>query len=94
MNLNNLYSIILKRKKEKPENSYIVSLLRNGTDCIAQKIGEEATEVIIAAKNSDKKAVIYEVADLWFHTLILLAANRITPDDIYSEFEKRNKQIT
>jgi phosphoribosyl-ATP pyrophosphohydrolase len=90
MTLNELYKIIITRKKELPKDSYVTSLLEKGLDRVIQKVGEEATEVIIAAKNENQERFISEVADLMFHTLILLAARGLSLDDIYAELEKRN----
>jgi phosphoribosyl-ATP pyrophosphohydrolase len=73
------------------ENSYVTSLFRAGSDRIIQKVGEEATEVVIAAKNSDKKRLIEETSDLWFHMLILLVSKNISLDEIYLELKKRQK---
>ena len=92
MKLEMLYKIIVKRKKELPENSYTTSLFKEGLDRIAQKIGEEVIEVIIAAKGRSKQRVISEIADLWYHCLVLLAKLNITPQDIYAELEKRRKK--
>lgn len=92
MTINELYQIIEDRKKNMPENSYVASLFRDSTDRIIQKVGEEATEVIIAAKNGGKENLITEMADLWFHCLILLVAANITTDEIMEEFKKRNER--
>ena len=91
MTLDELYKIIEKRKQEKAADSYVSSLFQKGRDRIVQKVGEEATEVIIAAKNRRKKDIIEEVADLWFHSLIMLSSMEITPNDIFDEFERRKK---
>lgn len=91
MTLNKLFSIIKNRIKLLPENSYVVSLYKKGEDAILQKIGEEATEVIIAVKGKKRKRMIEEIADLWFMTLILLAKNKITIGDIEKEIERRQK---
>ncbi len=91
MKLEELFSIIKKRQKEMPENSYVVSLLKN-PDNMIQKIGEEATEVVIAAKNESQQRIIEESADLLFHLLVLLAEKNITLLDIEKELEKRNKK--
>ena len=91
MNLEDLYKTILKRKKELPENSYTTSLFKEGLDRITQKVGEEAIEVIISAKNKSKQKVVSEMADLWYHCLVLLAKLNIKPEDIYKELEKRKK---
>jgi phosphoribosyl-ATP pyrophosphohydrolase len=90
MKLNKLYNIIQNRKENPTERSYIASLFRQGSDRIAQKIGEEATEVVIAAKNKSKQRIVSEVADLWFHTLILLSDKNITVEDIETELARRN----
>lgn len=91
MTIEELYKIIEDRKKSKPENSYVASLFQKGRDRIVQKIGEEATEVVIAAKNRRKKEIIAEIADLWFHSLIMLASLGIKPEDIFDELERRKK---
>jgi phosphoribosyl-ATP pyrophosphohydrolase/phosphoribosyl-AMP cyclohydrolase len=92
MTLENLYQLIVTRKEELPENSYLTSLFTEGDDRIIQKVGEEAIEVVIAAKGTDKERVISEMADLWFHSLVLLASKGITPEDILVELEKRDKK--
>lgn len=89
MTLEELYKIIQDRKEKMPENSYVASLFRDGKDRIIQKVGEEATEVIIAAKNETKKRIISEVADLLFHILIMLSDFNIKPKDILRELKKR-----
>ena len=91
MRLEELYEIIKKRKISKSRSSYIVSLVNMGLDCIIQKVGEEAVEVVIAAKNSDKTRIVSETADLLFHLLILLESYGITINDIYEELRSRNK---
>jgi len=92
MILDHLYKIILDRKKNRQQNSYVSSLFEKGDDRIIQKVGEEATEVVIAAKNKDKKEIISEMSDLWFHMLVLLAARDIRLEEIYRELEKRAKK--
>lgn len=91
MKINKLLEIIKDRKLKMPKDSYVVSLFKSGEDRIVQKIGEEATEVVIAAKNKNKKRIISEVADLLFHLLILLVSSNITLSDIEKELEARNK---
>lgn len=86
-----LFDVIRSRKEKRPEGSYVVRLFEGGVDRIAKKIGEEATEVVIAAKNPDRDALIWEVADLWFHTYVLLAEAGLTPADIWEELGKRRK---
>lgn len=85
-----LYTIITSRKLVKQKNSYTVSLLTGRKDRIIQKVGEEAVETIIAAKNKSKKRVIEEVADLLYHLFVLLSFFEIKITDIEKELEKRN----
>jgi len=92
MKLEKLYEIIQKRREEKPCGSYVADLINKGADRIIQKVGEEAVEVVIAAKNTDNKRIISESTDLLFHLMILLEMNNITLDDIYAELDKRNKK--
>ena len=92
MKLEELYELIKNRKEKKPEGSYVVGLLDKGVDSVIQKVGEEAVEVVIAAKNSDKKRIIAESTDLIFHLLILLEMKNIALNDIYGELSKRNKK--
>jgi len=91
MKINNLLEIIKDRKLKMPKDSYVVSLFKLGKDRIIQKVGEEATEVVIATKNKNKKRIISEVSDLLFHLLILLVSQDITLSDIEKELENRNK---
>ncbi|OGE64550.1 phosphoribosyl-ATP diphosphatase [Candidatus Daviesbacteria bacterium RIFCSPLOWO2_02_FULL_36_7] len=92
MTIKKLYKIIEDRKKKMPEDSYVASLFDKGKDKIIQKVGEESTEVIIAAKNEGKDRIISEVADLIFHLLIMLSLFNITPSDILKELGKRRKE--
>lgn len=94
MTIDELFAIILDRKKRNPKQSYVASLFRGGSDRIAQKVGEEAIEVILASKQESKKKLIEEMADLWFNCLILLANAGITPDEIFDELEKRHKKLS
>ena len=91
MTLEELYKIIEDRKKNMPSGSYVASLFRNGKDRIIQKVGEEATKIIIAAKNESKSRQIEEFTDLFFHALILMVALNISPADIANELSRRNK---
>lgn len=77
------------RKNADPDSSYVASLYNKGLDEVLKKIGEEATEVVIAAKSGEKTAIIHETADLWFHTLVMLAHQGLGPDDILSELDLR-----
>lgn len=87
--LDRISAVLEARKKADPESSYVAGLYLRGTDAILKKLGEEAAEVIIAAKNPDKQAVIHEIADLWFHTLVLLSALEIKFPAVLAELEKR-----
>lgn len=93
MTLEELYKIIEDRKKKMPADSYVASLFRDGEDRIIQKVGEEATEVVIAAKNESKERIISEIADLWFHTLVLLSSKGIDLLDVFTELKRRNKNV-
>ncbi len=86
-----LYGVIESRKKEKPEGSYVAKLLSQGVDRIGKKVIEEAGEAVIAAKNGVREEIVHEVADLWFHSLVLLSSAGLTPNDIWQELEKRRK---
>ncbi len=87
--LDKIYEIILDRKRNLREGSYVSSLFKSGRDKILKKIGEEASEVVIGSKNDKKEEIIYEIADLWFHSLVLLGYHDITPEEIYKELQKR-----
>ncbi len=87
--LSELAETLESRKNAEPDSSYVASLYDKGLDEILKKIGEEATEVVIAAKSGEKTAIIHETADLWFHTLVMLAQQGLGPDDILSELEQR-----
>ena len=84
-----VYEVIRKRKNSSPERSYVASLMTIGTDSILLKISEESAEVIIAAKNKNRKELIHEITDLWFHLLVLMVDRGLTLEDISKEFEKR-----
>ena len=84
-----LYDVILKRKQSSPETSYVAYLMDEGTDMILKKICEESAEVIIAAKNEKKTEQIHELADLWFHMLVLMGHKGITLTDISRELKNR-----
>lgn len=79
-----------ERKKTLPENSYTTYLFQKGLDKILKKVGEECTEVIIAAKDRDKAETVYEIADLVYHTLVLMAESGIETDDIINELASRD----
>jgi len=87
--LEKLEKIVQNRKKNMPENSYTTSLFNKGIDKIAQKVGEEAVEVVIASKNPDDSEVIYETADLLYHLIVLLTERSIELKDIKKELFNR-----
>ena len=87
-----LYKIILERKKFSPESSYVSSLFNKGTNSILKKIGEESTEVIIASKSENKDEIIHEIADLWFHLLVLMVDQEISLENLLQEIKNRFDQ--
>ena len=87
--LNRLAQTLEARKHADSQSSYVAKLYTQGLDGILKKIGEESTEVIIAAKGDNKEKVVYELADLWFHTLVLLAQQGLHPDDVLNELARR-----
>ncbi len=88
--LERLYELLLSRKATLPEGSYTTYLFQKGLDKILKKVGEECTEVIIAAKAEDKAETIYEIADLCYHTLVLMAQAGITVEDVREELASRH----
>lgn len=84
-----LYEVIQQRKKADPESSYVSSLYHKGLDKILGKIGEEATETVVAGKSGDLDQVVYETADLWFHSLVLLGYYDLPPEKILAELQRR-----
>ncbi len=88
--LQGLYDLLLDRKAKLPEGSYTTYLFQKGLDKILKKVGEESTEVIIAGKAEDKKETIYEIADLSYHVLVLMAELGITVDEVRAELASRH----
>jgi phosphoribosyl-ATP pyrophosphohydrolase/phosphoribosyl-AMP cyclohydrolase len=84
-------TILARQRSADPSTSYVARLLSEGVDRVAKKVGEEATEVVIAAKNADREEVAREVADLWFHTFILLAQQGMTPEDVWEVLASRRR---
>jgi len=80
---------IASRRGADPASSYVASLFAKGEDAILKKIGEEATETVMAAKDGDPARITSEVADLWFHCLVLLARHGLSPDDVLAELARR-----
>ncbi|MBP2655166.1 MAG: hisE, partial [Firmicutes bacterium] len=86
-----LFRVISDRKANPKEGSYTTYLFDKGQDKILKKVGEEAAETIIASKNNSKDEILYEMADLWYHCLVLLAYHNITPTELLSELAGRRK---
>lgn len=84
-----LFQVILERKTADPQESYVASLFEKGEDTQLQKMAEECTELLLAAKNKDMEGSIHELADLWFHMLVWMAQRGISPDDVEKELGKR-----
>ena len=87
--LNRLSELLEQRKNADPATSYVAKLYAKGMDSILKKVGEEATETVIAAKGGNKQEIIYETADLWFHTLVMLAKADIKPQEVLDELSRR-----
>ena len=87
--LRQLGEILEARKGQDPDQSYVTALYAKGLDAILKKVGEEATETVIAAKGSDPAKLFYETADLWFHTLVMLAHQGLGPDAVLDELARR-----
>jgi len=87
--LQRLTSTIASRKGAAAESSYVAKLFSKGEDAILKKIGEEATEVLLAAKGGDKAHLVYETADLWFHCMILLEQHGLSTKDVLDELARR-----
>jgi phosphoribosyl-ATP pyrophosphohydrolase len=87
--LQKLTETLEARKQASPESSYVAKLFSKGEDAILKKIGEEATEVILASKKGDKTHLVYETADLWFHCMVLLAQHGLRVEDVLNELARR-----
>ena len=87
--LTQLAAVLEQRKQSDPDSSYVAKLYGKGLDAILKKIGEEATETVMAAKDGDAEKIIYETADLWFHCMVLLAQQGLGPDDVLKELDRR-----
>ncbi|MEZ5587963.1 MAG: phosphoribosyl-ATP diphosphatase [Sedimenticolaceae bacterium] len=87
--LNQLADVLEQRKQADPTESYVAKLYHKGLDAILKKIGEEATETVMAAKDGNREKIVYETADLWFHCMVLLAHQGLRPDDVMRELERR-----
>ncbi|MCB1801508.1 MAG: phosphoribosyl-ATP diphosphatase [Gammaproteobacteria bacterium] len=87
--LSRLADVLEARKQADPDSSYVARLYAKGLDAILKKIGEEATETVMAAKDGDRDKIVYETADLWFHSMVLLAREGLRPDDVLAELDRR-----
>ncbi len=87
--LQQLQQTVMDRLNAEPDSSYVASLAHKGLDAILKKVGEEATETVMAAKDGDVDKLVYEVADLWFHTIVLLAQQGSSAQAVISELERR-----
>ncbi|EHQ51341.1 MULTISPECIES: phosphoribosyl-ATP diphosphatase [Ectothiorhodospira] len=87
--LEQLARVLESRKGADASSSYVASLYAKGLDSILKKVGEEATETVVAAKNGDPEQLIHETADLWFHTLVMLAQQGLGPGQVLAELERR-----
>ena len=87
--LRELAAILEARKQADPDSSYVARLYARGLDAILKKVGEEATETLLAAKNGDPEPLVHETADLWFHTLVMLAHQGLGPDAVLNELRCR-----
>ena len=87
--LQRLTEMLTARKQAAPETSYVAKLFSKGEDAILKKIGEEATELILASKEGDQTHLVYETADLWFHCMVLLAHHGLSAQDVLQELARR-----
>ncbi len=87
--LQRLMAVLAQRKDADPGSSYVAGLYHEGLDSILKKIGEESAETIIAAKSGDKKQIVHETADLWFHCLVMLAQQNLEARQVLEELERR-----
>ncbi len=87
--LHRVAATLAERKAADPDASYVSSLYAKGTDAICKKVAEEAAETIMAAKDGDRLHLVWEVTDVWFHTMVLLAHFGLTVDDVLAEFRRR-----
>lgn len=90
MILDDLEAVIRERRINQPQGSYVASLIAGGKDRILKKIPEEAIEVVIASKTEGRERTVHELADLWFHCMVLMSEDRISYQDVFTELERRN----
>ena len=87
--LEQLEAVLEERKNADPDSSYVAGLYAKGLEKILKKVGEEATETVIAAMEDDRKQIVYETADLWFHTMVMLTSKGISHEEVLAELERR-----
>ena len=87
--LEKLAAVVESRKGADPGTSYVARLLASGEDAILKKVGEEATETVMAGKDGDRRRIVAETADLWFHTIVMLAHYGLKPSDVLAELRRR-----
>ena len=87
--LQQLEKVLEERKTADPESSYVAKLYSKGLDAILKKVGEEATETVMAAKDGNKEQIVYETADLWFHTLVMLSEQGLSHEGVLNELARR-----
>lgn len=87
--LERLADVIESRKQADPTSSYVAKLFAKGEDTILKKVGEEATEFVLACKGGQRQGIVYEAADLWFHALVALSSHGIRPREVFAELARR-----
>jgi len=87
--LERLAQVLEERKQADPDSSYVAGLYAKGLDAILKKVGEEATETVLAAKGGSDEELVYETADLWFHSLVMLAHRGLGPQAVLDELDRR-----
>lgn len=87
--LQRLDAVLAERRDADPDSSYVASLHASGIDRILRKLGEECTETVVAAKNAEREKIVYETADLWFHSLVMLSHCGLSAADVLTELERR-----
>ena len=87
--LDRLYEIVIARRDQRPEGSYVVTLLEGGWEAIAEKVREESEEVVLAARDESDEALAHEVADLFFHVWVMMASRGVEPAAVYAELARR-----
>ena len=84
-----LAQVLEQRKGADPDTSYVAKLYARGLDAVLKKVGEEATETVLAAKDGDRDQIVHETADLWFHTLVMLVHQGVSPQEVLAELDRR-----